>query len=616
MPPSRLLLPTPRSLEQRPGHLNIVAQKRIALLGAPAQELYFAAQRLRDALHKYARVDWTLAATAAGAADEIGATLRVEPARVKDPQGYELAIAPRGIEIVAASPRGIFYGVSTLIQLLAQTSRLACLRIADQPAFSNRGVLLDISRDKVPTRQTLFALIDLLAAWKINQLQLYTEHTFAFQNHRAVWQNASPMTAQDIIELDRFCRERFIELVPNQNSFGHMSRWFEQPRYLELAEAPAGCWVWGRQRPPQSLNPNDPRALDLVRELFDELLPNFSSRQFNVGCDETFDLGQGRSQADCARRGAGRVYLDFVLKIYRAVQARQHTMQFWGDIIDQSPELIPELPQDAIALEWGYEAAHPFDEDGAKFAAAGIPFYVCPGTSSWNSLVGRTDNALGNLLNAAEQGLQHGAIGYLNTDWGDNGHWQYLPFSYLGLAYGAAVSWALDTNRHIDIARATSLFAFQDSTGALGRAAFDLGNIYKETGIELHNATILFRILQTPLPKLRDEIYGLTPAILRRTQRAIDRAMKPLARAKPSGADKQLVLAEFASAAALLHHACQRGLLALEDDPAKQRARKRTLARDLGRIIKEYRKLWHARNRPGGFKDSVARFEKLRRDYE
>lgn len=83
-------------------------------------------------------------------------------------------------------------------------------------------------------------------------------------------------------------------------------------------------------------------------------------------------------------------------------------MMFWGDIILQQPDLISRLPKDSIALEWGYEADHPFDADGAKFTEAGVPFYVCPGTSSWNSLVGRTDNALGNLLNAAENGLKQG----------------------------------------------------------------------------------------------------------------------------------------------------------------------------------------------------------------
>ena len=85
--------------------------------------------------------------------------------------------------------------------------------------------MLDISRNRVPTMQTLLELVDLLASWKINQLQLYTEHTFAYRNHPIVWADASPMTGEEILALDAYCRERFIELVPNQNSYGHMTPW-------------------------------------------------------------------------------------------------------------------------------------------------------------------------------------------------------------------------------------------------------------------------------------------------------------------------------------------------------------------------------------------------------
>src|SRR5262249_41747840 len=150
-----------------------------------------------------------------------------------------------------------------------------------------------------------------------------------------------------------------------------------------------------------SLCPLDPGSIRLVEGLFDELLPHFSSSQFNVGCDETWDLGQGRSREECRKRGTERVYLDFLLKIHALVTQRGRRMQFWGDIIIHTPELIPNLPRDVIALEWGYEADHPFDRDGSLFKEAGIPFYVCPGTSSWLSCSGRTDNAIANLKSAA-----------------------------------------------------------------------------------------------------------------------------------------------------------------------------------------------------------------------
>src|SRR5688500_11680926 len=350
------------------------------------------------------------------------------------PQGYALDVAPGRVALHAADDAGRFYAHQTLEQVRRQCSgALPRLRIEDWPDFPNRGVMLDISRDKVPTMETLFGLVDLLAHLKVNQLQLYTEHTFAYSQHEEVWRDASAMTPEQVRELDAYCRARHVELVQNQNSVGHMHRFLKHERHRPLGEVEDGfTFPWGfYHEGGLSLNPLDPRSLELIEGLYDELLPNFTSRQFNVGCDETFDLGLGKSKADCARRGKERVYLEFLLKIYDAVKRRGRTMQFWGDIILHSPDLIRELPRDVIALNWGYDWNHPFAKETRAFADAGIPFYVCPGTSSWLSFGGKVDNAIANLHSAAENGLKNGATGYLNTDWGDLGHHQYLPLSDL-----------------------------------------------------------------------------------------------------------------------------------------------------------------------------------------
>lgn len=243
------------------------------------------------------------------------------------------------------------------------------MEIEDWPDFSVRGVMLDISRDKVPTMSTLFSLIDMLAEWKINQVQLYTEHTFAYSQHRKVWEHASTMTAEEIQQLDRYCQERFIDLVPNQNSFGHMERWLKHDEYAHLAEAIDGAETpWGfRWKGPFSICPTDPQSPEFLKGLYTELLPNFSSSFFNVGCDETFDIGQGRSKADCDRIGVHRVYLNFINEVNNLVQSNGKQMMFWGDVILHQPDLIAELPKDIIALQWGYEANHPFDKEGEQF---------------------------------------------------------------------------------------------------------------------------------------------------------------------------------------------------------------------------------------------------------
>ncbi len=615
--PSLVLVPRPRVYEETGAAYPLTPDKLIVIDAPDPSALYFTARRLQAALADYAHVRWEIVGSKVVPSSQVGVTLSVVPGAVRHPQGYELTITGQGIHVVASTPAGAFYGVMTLSQIFQQRGNaLPTLRIRDWPDFPHRGVMLDISRDKVPTMETLYALVDLLAALKVNQFQLYTEHTFAYRNHPIVWAEASPLTGEEILALDAYCRERFIELVPNQNTFGHMRRWLVHDEYRDLAECPEGCDTrWGHFDEPFSLNPLDPRSLDLVRSLLDELLPHFSSRQVNVGCDETVDLGQGRSKEAVEKYGEGRVYLDFLMKIYREVKARGHTMQFWGDIIVQHPNLVPELPRDVIALEWGYEADHPFDAHGALFAASGVPFYVCPGTSTWNTVAGRTDNAMGNLRNAAENGLKHGAVGFLNTDWGDNGHWQPLPVSFLGYVYGAAVSWAYEANRDVDIVAALDTFVFRDRARVMGRLAYDLGNAYQVPGVYAFNGSILFRILQWP-PEQIAEYKGLTEEGLHRALEYIDAVMVNLAKADMDRPDAALIKREFAWAADMLCHGAKRGIWVLGKAQGKEDAAlRRELAEDARRLMAEFRQIWHARNRPGGFKDSLARMEKMTADY-
>src|SRR5690349_22084587 len=127
-----------------------------------------------------------------------GVRERIDAQRIGHAQGYRIEITADRIEVIAADAAGAFYARQTLAQLQRAAGADAQLSqgvIEDWPDFAARGVMLDISRDKVPTMATLYTIVDRLAELKINQLQLYTEHTFAYSQHREVWQDASPMTA-------------------------------------------------------------------------------------------------------------------------------------------------------------------------------------------------------------------------------------------------------------------------------------------------------------------------------------------------------------------------------------------------------------------------------------
>lgn len=613
----QLLFPRPQQLALRGAHFRLPDRALIQLSESHVQSLLPAAQIVRDAV-KYAHGRrWGIHAGKNLPLKSLAVRININPETVEQVQGYRLVIASEAVSLEAHDEAGAFYGAITLAQLIkgAGDAVLPGVEIYDYPDFAVRGVMLDISRDKVPRMETLYQLVDMLAGWKYNQLQLYTEHTFAYQNHPLVWADASPVTAEEILALDEYCRQRFIELVPNQNSFGHMHRWLKHERYRHLAEVPEGVVTpFTPDGEPYSLCPTDERSLVFLAGLYDELLPHFSSRLFNAGCDETFDLGMGRSANACAEKGVGNVYLDFLLEIYQLVRQRGRQMMFWGDIINQHPELIPRLPADVVPLEWGYEAEHPFDAHCQRYAEAGLTYYVCPGTSSWNSISGRTDNALANLRSAAQAGLAHGATGYLVTDWGDNGHWQPLPVSYLGFAAGAGYAWAYQPNLELDVAQVVSRFAFGDPSGECGRIAYELGNIYHLAGIEPPNSSALFWVLQYPLEP-GSAPMGIASERYREILGVLDELQQRVEAAHFGGEDGPWVRDEFRIAADLLEHACWRGIFA-QAEPEARHSLRQQLVESMFALLGQFKQVWLRRNRPGGLTDSLSRLQRMAEDYQ
>jgi len=306
--------------------------------------------------------------------------------------------------------------------------------------------------------------------------------------------------------------------------------------------------------------------------------------------------------------------------VHGLTRERNHLMLYWGDIIMDHPELVSEVPDDAIALTWGYEADHPFAAQCEAFSAAGVKYYVCPGTSAWNSLGGRWENARKNIENAAENGLANGAIGMLTTEWGDNGHFQQYPVALPGIVYGAALSWSAAESRALSVSQVLSLHLFQDPTGHLADALLALGSATDSLGVQLHNSTIAAIMLIDPdYPYYRSRYAEFAAADFAACRTSIRNALQLALRAQPVADDGQLAVSEVAFTARLMLHACNLAEARLAGGPRETgelpAATRQQLAGELSPIIEEYRQLWSTRSRAGGLADSSGRLERLLATY-
>jgi hexosaminidase len=613
------LLPCPRVLELRDGYVTLPSRTVFHFPERPA-ELMAPARRLQEAARRCG-IRLVLSPARAGGLATIARSNRSLPSLSASRgltapahlQGYTLDISPGGVRIAYRAVEGLHSAVATLGQLLRECGRrLPCLHILDWPDFARRGVMLDVSRGRVPTLRTLLELVERLADFKLNEFQLYFEHTFAYSKYRPVWRGWGALTGKEIRVLDGRCRVLGIDLVPNQNSFGHLRPWLEYPPLKHLAEvsAPYASPEGDYLRRPSTLAPRHPGTLPFLRGLYDELLPNFSSRLFNVGCDETWDLGLGQSKAACRKHGKGRVYLGFLKAVHREVRARGRRMMFWGDIILNHPRLIPALPKSVIALNWGYEASHPFSREASLFAKSGIPFYVCPGTSSWMSLVGRHDNALMNLRSAARAGRRHGARGYLIADWGDGGHPQPLAVSYLPWLAGAALAWCGRTFAEEALVSVLSRDVFQDRTLRLARSALALGRAHRKLGYRTPNGTPLGTALTAP-PLAALELfcrgglghYRRVPARrLDATIAELNRQRAEIARSRPGSPPGRMLARELDLAARMAVQSCKFMLwqqaVARGNEAAARRLANSGL-KALRRLEKDFSACWRRRNKGG-----------------
>lgn len=378
-------------------------------------------------------------------------------------EAYTLTVTREKLVLSAGGAAGLFYGIQTVRQIFTH-EKVPCLYIEDAPDFGYRGFYHDVTRGKVPKVETLKKLIDWMAYYKLNSLQLYVEHTFAFKEYADSIERTGYLTPEEIKELDAYCYENFIEFIPSLSCFGHLYELLQKDQYKELCELEnyeqEHATFCERMRH-HTIDPTNPKSLALVKSLIDQYMPLFRSNKFNICCDETFDLQIGRHKD----MDVGRLYVDFIKQIAAYVHSKGKTVMMWADILLKHKELIGELPEDIHFLNWYYDKTPP-EADIAVFQKLQRPQIVCPGTSTWSNFFEDVETEEINISRMTELGYQYGAEGVLNTNWGDFGNPCSLELAMYGMALGAAKSWSVQTKADDSFRSDINHLLYQNGHGA------------------------------------------------------------------------------------------------------------------------------------------------------
>lgn len=439
------IIPEPNSMMVGEGAVSLPYAGRVNESIAIGDSDYLLARQLVADIRSVTGLDWDYATGCiwpgfislhiadSGAAEEDGI-----------PGAYTLTIDTDGIVITGYDFEGVRNGVQTLRQLIRQNGAvLPVLQIEDAPAYQIRGYYLDATRGRVPTLAWLKQWADKLCLYKYNQLQLYIEHTFAFDGMSETWRGSSPLTPADILEFDQYCANLGIELVPSVSTFGHQYVAMRTQELRELGEFPEDAdrpFSFIERMRHHTLNVADDRSFAFSTQLVDSYLQLFRTKRFNICADETFDLGKGQSKQEAQRVGVATLYATYVGKLCEHLSQQGHEPMFWGDIAIEMPEILETLPNNVTLLNWQYDP-EATDEKIQLVAKAGAKQIVCPALWGWNALLPRIDDAWNNIARIARYGLDCGAEGMLVTDWGDFGHVNDPRMAVPGMIFGAQYAW-------------------------------------------------------------------------------------------------------------------------------------------------------------------------------
>ena len=350
-------------------------------------------------------------------------------------QGYVLDVEPDHILAAGRDGPGLFYAVQTLRQLIRPAvngAQITGVRVRDWPALRYRGSQVDMSRGPVPTLSYLERIVRTIAEFKMNLLFVYIEDSFRVEGQPLVGVLTDTLSSKDWRELVSYAQRYHVDIVPATEGCGHMHKLMRFEQYSGLAERPHG----------HVFAAGDPAVFEFLRQLYGQMASVFPFSIYNIGCDETYELGKGRSAGEVEKEGYGKVYVESVKRVHDLVRGYNKQVMFWGDIAVGHPESIKDLPKDLIVASWEYSAHPDYSKWLKPFEGTGMEIFVCPWAGNTSLMIPDYEEAAYNIRTFLTDGKKAGAIGTDITVWNDDGESLYGP-NWWSIIYGAACAWEL-----------------------------------------------------------------------------------------------------------------------------------------------------------------------------
>ncbi len=289
--------------------------------------------------------------------------------------GYILKVDEQGVVIAAKSSKGLFYGIQTYLQLEQQDCNKE-LEITDWPDNDIRGFHLE-TRFGIPKFERILEIIDELCRYKFNTILMELEDKFPYEEVEGIT-SENALNKNQLKKIIRYANDRFIEIIPLQQTLGHVEYILKNDGYYALREVRDN-----RANPefPFSLNvigslsfndidefcPSNEEAYRLIEKMCREMAEKYpSSKYIHVGCDEAWNLLHCETcRKKYGKEGFNKIFLEHTNRMAGFITSLNKVPVIWDDMLRGfSKEDFELLDKNIVIMCWLY-----YDGDYEKGAA-------------------------------------------------------------------------------------------------------------------------------------------------------------------------------------------------------------------------------------------------------
>lgn len=309
--------------------------------------------------------------------------------------------------------------------LVAFLCTIVCFSLYSQPTknsfpdFQVKGFHLDL-RIQVMTLPALKSFAKKLHENGINTLVMEWEGTYPFQKHPLI-ANRFAYSREEVVDFIAYCNQLKIDVIPLQQSFGHVEYILRHPRYKELRED---------QKDYSQVNPlKEALNRELFTELYQDLISTHTSEYIHIGGDETYLLGHSpASKKKAAELGKGRLYGDFIKLLCDIVVSLGKRPVLWADIALKYPDALEGLPKETVFVDWNYGWDIHMFGDHNNLLNSGFEIWGAPSLRSHpdNYFLTQWEKHFHNIRDFIPLAREFGYSGLVMTSWSTSGLYSTL----------------------------------------------------------------------------------------------------------------------------------------------------------------------------------------------